>query len=92
MLAWDIAKLISVFFIFNLIFALFLFAWVTDDDISNLPKDPFQRYIALLYFTITTSTTTGYGDIVPKTIRARMTSSFLQITMFAIVIKRVLEK
>lgn len=92
MLAWDIAKLISVFFIFNLIFALFLFAWVTDDDISNLPKDPFQRYIALLYFTITTSTTTGYGDIVPKTIRARMTSSFLQIVMFAIVIKRVLEK
>ena len=92
MLAWDIAKLISVFFIFNVIFALFLFTWVTDDDISNLPKDPFQRYTTLLYFTVTTSTTTGYGDIVPKTIRARMMSSFLQIAMFAIVIKRVLEK
>lgn len=85
-------KLLAILLVLNVAFAAFLYSWATDDDISNLPKDPRERFAALLYFTVTTSTSTGYGDIVPKSIRARMASSTLQIFMLALVVKRILEK
>ncbi len=88
----DVAQLMILFLIMNLLFSLFLYTWVTDNDISNLPKNKHERFMAILYFTITTSTSTGYGDIVPKSVRARIASSVLQVFMFAMIIKRILEK
>lgn len=85
-------KLVAILLVVNFAFAAFLYSWATDDDISNLPKDPKERFMALVYFTVTTSTSTGYGDIVPKSIRARMVSSALQIIMLVLVVKRILEK
>ena len=85
-------KLVAILLVVNFAFATFLYSWATDDDISNLPKDPKERFMALVYFTVTTSTSTGYGDIVPKSIRARMVSSALQIIMLVLVVKRILEK
>jgi hypothetical protein len=85
-------KLVAILLVINFAFAAFLYSWATDDDISNLPKDPKERFWALLYFSVTTSTSTGYGDIVPKSIRARMISSVLQILMLVLVVKRILEK
>ena len=85
-------KLVAILLALNFVFAAFLYSWVTDDDISNLPKERKERFWALFYFTVTTSTSTGYGDIVPKSIRARMTSSALQILMLVLVVKRILEK
>lgn len=88
----DIAQLMILILIANLIFSLFLYSWVTDNDITNLPKNKRERFMAILYFSITTSTSTGYGDIVPKSVRARIASSMLQVFMFAVVVKRILEK
>jgi hypothetical protein len=85
-------KLVAILLVVNFVFAAFLYSWATDDDISNLPKDPKERFWALLYFTVTTSTSTGYGDIVPKSIRARMASSVLQLVMLVLIVKRILEK
>jgi hypothetical protein len=85
-------KLVAILLAINFAVAAFLYSWATDDDISNLPKDPKERFWALVYFTVTTSTSTGYGDIVPKSIRARMLSSALQIIMLILVVKRILEK
>jgi hypothetical protein len=91
MLGEEIVKLTIFFLIFNIVFSIFLFLWITDDDITNLPKEPLKRYMAILYFTVTTTTTTGYGDVVPKSVRARIVSIILQVSMFAIVAKGVLE-
>jgi CBS domain containing-hemolysin-like protein len=85
-------KLVAILLVVNFVFAAFLYSWATDDDISNLPKDPKERFWAILYFTVTTSTSTGYGDIVPKSIRARMASSVLQLVMLVLIVKRILEK
>jgi len=85
-------KLVAILLALNFVFAAFLYSWATDDDISNLPKERKERFWALFYFTVTTSTTTGYGDIVPKSIRARMASSALQVTMATLIIKRILSK
>jgi len=87
-----VAQLIVILLIVNVIFSAFLYSWVTDDDITNLPKKPSERFMAIFYYTVTTSTSTGYGDIVPKSVRARVASMALQIVMFSIVVKRILEK
>ena len=88
----EVTKLIVLLLIVNVIFTFFLYSWVTDDDITNLPKEPRERFMALMYYNVTTSTSTGYGDIVPKSARARVASMAVQIVMLSIVIKRILEK
>lgn len=61
------------------LFTIFLNTWVTKDDIQNLPDDPKERLPTLFYFSTVTLTTVGYGDIYPKSIRARMA-----VTLFII--------
>jgi len=75
-----------VYFILgNLIFIIFLFLFATDKDFSGLSKDPLERFVDIIYFIITTLTTTGYGDIVAKSMRARLIISLYIIFIFAIV-------
>lgn len=88
----SVAQLLVILLVVNVIFSAFLYSWVTDEDITNLPKKPSERFMALLYYNVTTSTSTGYGDIVPKSTRARVASMAVQIVMLSIVIKRILEK
>lgn len=64
-------------------FAAFLSTWVTDDDISGLPKGGVDRFMTLLYFSVTTFTSTGYGDIAPKSKRARLVMSAYMTTALA---------
>ena len=43
--------------------------YATDGLVGNLEVNPElrgQRYLAALYFTMTTMTTVGYGDILPQ--------------------------
>jgi hypothetical protein len=87
-----LAQLLIILLIGNVIFSAFLYSWVTDEDITNLPKKPSERFMAIFYYNVTTSTSTGYGDIVPKSTRARVASMAVQIIMFAIVVKRIMEK
>jgi hypothetical protein len=69
---------------FNIIFALFLFIWVTDDDLKNIPKEPLSRYISLFYYSITSFTTTGYGDIFALSNRMKLIISLYMISIFSI--------
>jgi len=88
----EVAKLIILLLIVNAIFTMFMYSWVTDDDITNLPKEPRERFIAIMYYNVTTTTSTGYGDIVPKSTRARVASMAVQLIMLSLVVKRILEK
>ena len=81
-----ILKFLMALMAFNIAYTAFLYAWVTDDDIPNLPKDPVQRFLTLLYFTITTSTGTGYGDFTAKSLRARMSMAAFMVSSFMIFI------
>jgi hypothetical protein len=86
-------KLIGTLVAGNAAFAAMLLAWVTDEDISGLDSSTrLGRYLDLFYYTVVTSTGTGYGDMVPKTKRVRVVMALFMIVMFAVLISRVLEK
>jgi hypothetical protein len=74
----DLIKLITALFVTNVGFAAFLFGWASDNDISGLRKGGIDRFVDLLYFSIVSFSTAGYGDISPKSTRAKISvSSFL---------------
>ena len=67
--------LIIALLVTNLLFATFLMAWVTDDDMNGLRKAPAERFADLAYFSIVSFSTAGYGDISPKSTRAKLAIS-----------------
>jgi hypothetical protein len=78
--------LIVALLITNLIFASFLMSWVTDDDMNGLRKPTTERYTDLVYFSIVSFSTAGYGDISPKSSRAKIAiSTYLMFVNIAAV-------
>lgn len=72
--------------IINTLFAVFLMTWVTDDDIKGLPEQSegkWRRFVALFYYAITCFSTTGYGDIVATSNRARLAVGFYLVAVFS---------
>jgi len=87
----EIITCITYILTINLLFSLFLFSWVTDDDVSNLPKSPTERFISIFYYLITTFTTTGYGDIYAKSNRMKLIISFYMISVFSLTVSFLFE-
>jgi hypothetical protein len=82
----EVAK-VALFAIFiNFIVTLFLFTWVTDDDVNNVPEAPLSRFVSLFYYSITTFSTTGYGDITAKSNRMKLFMSLYMIIVYAVTI------
>lgn len=72
--------ILLAYMLFILASTFVLFSFATDEDISGLPKEKKERFLILLYCATSTFTTAGYGDVVPKSLRARM---FMTAYMFA---------
>jgi hypothetical protein len=86
-------KLMGTLVAGNAAFAAMLLAWVTDEDIGGLDSSMgLGRYLDLFYYTAVTSTGTGYGDMAPKSKRARVVMALFMLTMFAVLVSRVLEQ
>jgi hypothetical protein len=68
----------------NILVSLFLFLWVTDEDMHGLPKNNKDRFVSLFYYSITTFTTTGYGDVYAKSNRMKLVSSLYMILIFSV--------
>ena len=77
----------SYIVILNVFLSLLLVFWVTDDDLNNLPESWGDRFISILYYLITTFTTTGYGDIYAKSSRMKLIISVYMIMVCAITIR-----
>jgi hypothetical protein len=85
------AQVLIGLFAISVIFALVMYPWVTDDDMSGLPKKPLDRFVSLMYFSVTTFTSTGYGDIVAKSNRAKIIVSMYMAVAFATALVSVVE-
>ena len=80
----NLFKLLLALIVTNLIFASVMFSWVTDGDMTGLRKGGSDRFIDLLYFSIVSFSTAGYGDIAPKSTRAKLSvSSYLMFVNIA---------
>ena len=71
----EILKVIFIDFFANLIFAIVLYGWVTEDDIAELPKDPFDKFLTLFTFVLATFTTSGFVNTNAKSRRLKMVSA-----------------
>ena len=60
--AEEVFKVFSATILYNLVFTLFLYLWVTDDDIENLPKEPSEKAWTLFFVSVTSFTTIGFGE------------------------------
>lgn len=78
-----VAKAIAGAVLFNLLVALWLYTWVTDDDLSGLRGDTGGRLVDLLYFTITCFSSLGFGDIMPQSDRAKLFVSGYVLAVYA---------
>ena len=74
----EIIKYLCYILIVNIIFSLFLYCWATDDDI-NIHKSGYSRFIDIFYYSISTFTTTGYGDVYAKSSRMKILMSLYMI-------------
>lgn len=81
----EISKLFFGAFIVNLIYTIFLFFWAKDNDLSGIPVNskPFDKFVSMFYFSITTFTTTGYGDIVPSSTRMKIINMFYMLAVLS---------
>jgi len=60
--AEEVLKVFTTTLFYNLIFAIFLYSWVTDDDVENLPKEPIEKLLTLFFLAITSFATIGFGQ------------------------------
>jgi hypothetical protein len=77
------------FVLYNFCYILFLFFLASDDDIKGLPSHPVERLVALFYYTVTTMTTTGYGDITAVSPRAQLIVSSYMLVNFYILVTQI---
>ncbi len=78
--AEEVFKVFTATLLYNVAFAMFLYPWVTDDDIENLPKDPVDRAWTLFFFSVTSCTTIGFGEF--GSIRLKSRRLKIVVTLF----------
>ena len=83
---YKMAKVALTIMFINFLFALLLIPWVTDKDISGLPKKTMDRFISLFYFGITAFTTTGYGDIYASSNRMKLIVTTYMVLVFSMTV------
>ncbi len=78
--------LVTAAILLNAGFASVLLLFTTDDEFeyTKPPKHQnwLQRFFTLFYFSVSTFTTVGYGDIAPNSPRVRFLVTLFQICVF----------
>lgn len=67
----SIANLFMIVVCINLIIGTLFYLIMSDKDLTNLPKDPLERWWMCVYFSSVMFGTVSYGDVVPTSHFAR---------------------
>lgn len=69
--AEEVLKAFTTILIVNLFFAAFLYPWVTEEDIENLPTNPLDRFLTLFLFGVISFATIGFGEFGSVHVKSR---------------------
>jgi len=75
-------KLVGLFVLYNIFTATIFQSIFDENDLSDLPKDKYERFVHILYFTSSITTTVGFVDIYPISDKARIIVSFYMMVSF----------
>ncbi len=70
--------------VFNIVISLFMFLTLDDEDFNGMSgtyTNKKERFINFFYYNIVSTSSTGYGDITPKSPRARIFVSLILLSM-----------
>lgn len=79
----EVYKVFFMAFFVNLAFALFLYPWVTKNDISELPDNPIDKLLTLFTFGLATFTTSGFVNTNAISRRLKIVSSLYVILVIS---------
>jgi len=84
----NIAIVIFMLSLFVIVYLVFCRSYEHFKGIDKeLDKSLLNAFIYRLYFILVTVTTIGYGDIVPVSMRARLITIFIILTIFVLILK-----
>lgn len=69
--AEEVLKVFTTILLANVVFAVLLYPWVTEEDIENLPIEPVDRWLALFFFGVTSFATIGFGEYGSVRVKSR---------------------
>lgn len=75
--ASEIAKVFTTILVANLLFAAFLFPWVGEEDIENLPQDPTEKFLTLFFLGVAAFATIGFGQFGKTRVKSRRLKIFV---------------
>lgn len=79
----EIYKVLAAAFVINIFFAISLYPWATEDDITDLPENKIDRFVTLFTFGLATFTTSGFVNTNAKSRRMKVLSSLYVVFVFS---------
>ena len=78
-------KALLYIILINLVFTIVTIAWITEEDINNLPEPGLDRFVSIFFSGVTMLASIGLGDLSPKSKRMRLYMSIYIISVFLFV-------
>jgi len=65
-------KAVLYIILLNLVFTIVTIAWITEEDVNNLPEPVLDRFVSIFFSGVTLFASTDLGDLSPKSKRMRL--------------------
>jgi len=80
-----ITKALLYVIVLNIVFTIITLAWITDEDVTGLPEESFDKFVSVFFSGVSMFASTSFGDITPKSKRMRIYMSVYMLISFILI-------